>query len=123
MLRTTILTAFTAGLFMLGYPAILQAQQIVPGTYQMNDGKVIAIMTIMTGANNGKYLFDGSVKTASGAECMMNGPATLNGNELEIGYKCSVRLTASESEIVIDDYKKCIPCDPGAYVSGIYKKQ
>jgi len=100
---------------------VVSAQTIAPGSYMINDGTIIGTIMVTVG-NNGKYLFEGGVKNRAGAECMMSGPATLNGSELEIGYKCTVRLKASENQIVIDDYKKCIPCDPGAYISGTYKR-
>jgi hypothetical protein len=87
----------------------------------MNDGTVTGTITV-TYSTNGKYLFEGGTKNKAGAECMMSGPATLHDSELEIGYKCRVRLSASENQIVIDDYKKCIPCDPGGYISGTYKR-
>lgn len=125
MKRTTPLCGILTMFIFLGYlQSICQAQAIIPGSYQLNDGTVNGVLNITPHGGAGSYMFEGGVKhLTSSAECMMSGPATLKGNELEIGYKCSVRLTASEREIVIDDYKKCIPCDPGAYVSGTYKKQ
>ena len=116
-----ILSVFSF-LVLSGLAATLQAQTITSGVYKMNDGKISGSFTV-AGIGNGKFMFEGGSKTPSGAECMLNGPGSLNGNELEIGYKCSIKISASDSQIIIDDYKKCIPCDPGAYISGTYKRQ
>lgn len=97
----------------------LYAQSLTGGTYTMNDGKVSGSFSVVSAGAN-KYVFEGGTKTATGAECMLSGPGTYNGSELEIGYKCTVRLSTTGKQIIIDDYKKCIPCDPGAYISGSY---
>lgn len=118
-IKLSLLVGFMSLSVMAG---TLFAQSIASGVYKMNDDRIAGTITVMPGSD-GKFLFSGGTKTATGAECMINGPATLRGNELEIGYKCTIRLNASENQIEIDDYQKCIPCDPGAYISGIYKRQ
>ena len=120
--KFTKVSLLVAVISLSGMSGTLFAQSIASGVYKINNDKITGAITV-TPTNDGRFLFAGGTKTATGAECMINGPATLRGNELEIGYKCTIRLNASENQIEIDDYKKCIPCDPGAYVSGIYRRQ
>lgn len=92
------------------------------GKYVMNDG-VMNIIFEVKQINNGRYFIEGNGNNKAGAMCMMNGIGILNGNNFQLGYNCTINLKPMNGDIEITDLNKCIPCDSGAYISGVYKKQ
>lgn len=92
------------------------------GKYTMNDGTMNVAFEVKQ-INGGRYFIEGGGSNAAGAMCMMNGIGNFEGALFQFGYKCLLTLTPVNGKLEIKDSKGCAPCDPGAYISGVYDKQ
>ncbi|MDD5286768.1 MAG: hypothetical protein PHD54_13010 [Desulfuromonadaceae bacterium] len=116
-----VLAAFTV--FFIMSVAVSQAEDILTlGKYVMNDGKMNVAFEVKQIAG-GKYFIEGGGTGSSGAMCMMNGVGEFRGGLFAFGYNCDLRLTPVNGKLEIRDEKSCTPCDPGAYISGVYEKK
>ncbi len=92
------------------------------GKYTMNDGTMNVAFEVKQ-INGGRYFIEGGGSNSAGAMCMMNGIGNFEGALFQFGYKCSLMLTSVNGKLEIKDLKGCTPCDPGAYIFGVYEKQ
>ncbi len=97
--------------------------RIQDGKYTMNDGNMQVNIDIKL-MPDGKYFFEGGGVHKQGGRCMMNGAGVFKANGFEFGYNCILSITNITAQgFELKDTTKCIPCDPGAYVSGQYQKK
>ncbi len=104
----------TAGLCFAG-------DTIPDGTYVLNDENMQMTIKIEF-MPDGRYIIQGEGKNKDGKTCMLMGSAKMENGKLLVDY-CPIVVIVSEGKLEIKDTKACAQCDPGAYISGIYKLQ
>jgi len=98
------------------------AQDNIPdGTYLLDDGNMQMTIKVEL-MPDGRYIIEGEGKNKAGNACMLMGSAKMENGTLSVDY-CPIEVVISEGKIEIKDTKPCAQCDPGAYISGIYKRQ
>lgn len=120
MMRKVALWGWIAlmGIFICG-PS--HAADLSDGTYLFSDGKME--MTLMINKiPDGKFFINGNGMNKDGKTCRIGDLAELKGGRLVIGT-CPMDLTLSGNGFTLRDGGSCAQCEPGAYVSGLYKKQ
>ncbi|MCX8110309.1 MAG: hypothetical protein N3D15_03550 [Syntrophorhabdaceae bacterium] len=114
-------------LFMV-FVALLSSQvfaqtSLSDGSYTMNDGKM-EVNIVIKSMPDGRYFIEGGGANKQGSRCMMNGIGTFKSNGFEFGYNCILSVTNIDAQkFELKDTAGCVPCDPGAYVSGTYQKK
>jgi len=91
------------------------------GTYVLNDGKMTMTLQVQA-AQGGKYFVNGNGQTREGKTCRIGDLGELSGGKLMLGV-CALGIKISSGQLQIDDDRKCIACEPGAYVTGTYQLQ
>ncbi len=107
-------------LFILITSGLCLAQDRIPdGTYVLNDGNMQMTIKIEF-MPDGRYIIEGEGKNRDGNTCMLMGSAQMENGQLSVDY-CPVEVVISAGKLEIKDTQPCAQCDPGAYISGIYK--
>lgn len=97
--------------------------RISDGRYAMSDGKMDILIDIKS-MPDGKYFIEGGGASKQGGRCMMNGMGEFKPNGFEFGYQCVLSLKIIDAgKFELKDAAGCVPCDPGASVSGTYIKK
>lgn len=110
-------------LAIMTFSSASQADDILTlGKYVMNDG-VMKVEFEVKQISNGRYFIEGGGSNGAGAMCMMNGVGEFKNGLFGLGYQCFLKLSSANGKLEIKDEKPCTPCDPGAYITGIYEKQ
>ena len=98
------------------------AQDRIPdGTYVCDDGNMRMAITIEF-MPDGRYIIEGKGQDRDGKTCMLMGSAKIKNGTLSIDY-CPIEVNISAGGLEIKDTKPCAQCDPGASISGIYRRQ
>ena len=118
MKKCLILTIFA---FLLAVGPGWAQESIENGTYVLSDGKMTMTLQIQA-AQGGKYFVNGDGQTKDGKTCRIGDLGELSGGKLMLGV-CTLEIKISKGQLQIEDNQKCISCEPGAYVTGIYLLQ
>lgn len=118
MKKCLILTIFA---FLLAVGPVWAQGSIENGTYVLNDGKMTMTLQVQA-MQGGKYFVNGNGQTSDGRTCRIGDLGELSGGKLMLGV-CVLGIKISGDKLQIEDDKKCISCEPGAYVTGTYQLQ
>jgi hypothetical protein len=98
-----------------------RAADLTDGTYLLSDGRMDVTLMINR-MPDGKFFVNANGMTKDGKTCRIGDLAELKGGKLIVG-RCQMDIALSEEGFTLRDGGSCAQCEPGAYVSGSYKKQ
>lgn len=118
MKRHIILWSIVGTLLMGG---VCYAGDLASGTYLLGDGTMEMSLNINR-MPDGKYFVNAQGSSRSGKTCRIGDLAELTGDKLVVGG-CPIEIKITSTGVELKDSKPCAQCEPGAYISGSYKKQ
>ena len=118
-MKKLILLLFCCACLLVASGLSFAQDRIPDGTYVLDDGNMQMAIKVEF-MPDGRYIIEGQGKNKDGNACALMGSAKMENGTLFVDY-CPIEVVISAGKLEIKDTKPCAQCDPGAYISGIYK--